>query len=122
MRHWNFAFQKGFAKTDRQAARCVRRQDSKERAPGRHPGKRLLQHADEQAKPIELPHRECRERPIDREAGTEQHSAGLDFPDPQNRLKELRRDVQHGDGLTHQRQRRRQMLEPGYREVARPSP
>jgi hypothetical protein len=126
VRHWNFAFQKGFAKASGQASRPVGRQGAEQRTPGGHPGKRFLQHPDRQVALAELPDHECRERPVGFEIGAEQDSTGVDSRNPQDLLEQARRRVQHGDRLAHERQHGGQALEglrvPWHREVARPSP
>lgn len=98
--------QKGFTEAGRQAARRVWGQDAKERAPGRHPGKRLLQHADKQIALLELLHHEGGQRPVGPEIRTEQDATGLDSRDPQNVLEEAGWQVQNSDDLTRERQRR----------------
>lgn len=126
MRRWNFAFQKGFAEARGQATRRIGRQDTKQSPPGRHPGKRLLQHADRQATQPKLPHRESGERAVGLEIGTEQDAAGLNPLNAQRILEEARRHVQHGERLAHERQHRRQSHQTfdvrGQRQVTRPSP
>jgi len=126
VRRWNFAFQKGFTEVRWQAARRVGRQDAEQRAPGRHPGKRLLQYPDKQIALMELPYHEGRERPLGLEIRAKQDAAGLDARDPQSILEKTGRQVQSGDRLTRQRQHRGQALEPfgiaWHDEVARRSP
>jgi hypothetical protein len=126
VRRWNFALQKGFAEARGQAAWRIGGQNPKQSAPGRHPGERLLQHADKQVPLTELPCREGRERPVGFKIGAEQNATGLDSRDPHDFLEECRRHVQHGDRLAHERQRRRQASEglsvSWHCQVTRPSP
>lgn len=53
---------------------------------------------------MNLPSREGRQRPVGAEIGTQQDSAERDPLGTQNLLKEVRLHVQHGGGLTRQRQ------------------
>jgi hypothetical protein len=126
VRHWNFAFQKGFAETDGQASGRFGRQDAEQRAPGGYPGERPLQHAHEQTALLKLPDDEGREGVIGVEFSAKQGAPRFDFTDFQNVLESTRWHVQHRDCLTHQWQRRGQALEPfcirRHCEMTRPSP
>ncbi len=110
----------------RHTARCVGGQNAEERAPGRHPCEWPLQHADEQAAPLKLPHDERGERPVGLEIGAEQDGTRFKPPDAQKVLEEVRRNAQDGDRFTRQWQRRGQALErfriSRHRQVTCPSP
>jgi hypothetical protein len=106
VRHWNFAFQKGFTEAGWQGAWRSGRENPEQCPPGRHPGKRPLHHTYKQIALIELPHHEGRERPVSPKVSTEQYSTGLDPPDAQNILKEPGWHMHDGDRITRQRQRR----------------
>ncbi len=125
VRRRNFASQKGFAEARRQSAGSLGWQDAEQRTPGRHPGKRLLEDANREVALPQIAHREREERTIRGEIGAEQCPAGLDPQDPQNILKEDGRDVQRGNRVAHEWQRRRQALErfgiTGNREMTRPA-
>jgi hypothetical protein len=102
------------------------RQDPKQRAPGRHPCEWPLQHADEQAALLKLPHDERGELRVGLEVGAEQDAARFGPLDPQKVLKEVRRNAQDGDRVTYKWQRRGQALErfriSRHRQVTCPSP
>jgi hypothetical protein len=120
------AFQKGIARTSWQAARRLRRQDAKQRAPSRHPGERSLQDPNREVALVQIAHSEGEERTICSEIGAKQDRPRLDARYPQDVLDEARRNVQHRNRVAHERQRRWQPLESlgiaRNREVARPAP
>ncbi len=75
---------------------------------------------------MNLSHREGGERPLGFEIGAEQDAAALDPRSVQRILEKSRRDVQHGERLAHERQRRGHTVEAfvitWQRQVTRRSP
>src|ERR1044072_2721605 len=95
-----------------QPAGTCRREHPEERAPGGDPGERALEHRDAQAVTDKAGEGKRRQCAIMLQVGAKQHAAGADRRRGKHRLEQLRWQLDDGDRVADEKQRRRQALRP----------
>jgi hypothetical protein len=103
--------QKGIEQRGRQAALRSGGHDAEQRTAGGNPGERLLQDPRAEVTVDQLADRECRERTILAEVGSKHRPAGPNTSIAERLLKPGGRQVDNGDRVANERQRRAHGLE-----------
>jgi len=106
-----FVFQEKLGHTRGKAPRGSARQDAEQRTAGGNPPQRLLQALGAEAMADQIADRESAESAIPVEIGAQNRAGGPDAGIGERLLKPRLRQVDHGDRVADQRQRRTHILE-----------